>query len=122
MNGNQITQPTIVYIEVSPKKLSNREVSKVYDSLYRQGKLAQHDKLTNTLQKAQYIRNSERFVTIRIPDTRIPAFLGRSGITRRDINTVRGGTHRDLDQLEADAESDDDLGEYKYPAIKLHVS
>ena len=119
MNGNQIIQPTIVYIEVSPKKLSNREVSKVYDSLYRQGKLAQHDKLTNTLQKAQYIRNSERFVTIRIPDTRIPAFLGRSGITRKDINTVRGGTHRDLDQLEAEAESEDDLGEYKYPAIKL---
>ena len=116
MNG---IQPTIVYIEVSPKKLSNREVSKVYDSLYRQGKLAQHDKLTNTLQKAQYIRNSERFVTIRIPDTRIPAFLGRSGITRKDINTVRGGTHRDLDQLEAEAESEDDLGEYKYPAIKL---
>ena len=119
MNDNQIIQPTIVYIEVSPKKLSNREVSKVYDSLYRQRKLAPHDRLTNTLQKAQYIRNSERFVTIRIPDTRIPAFLGRSGITRKDINTVRGGTHRDLDQLEAEAESEDDLGEYKYPAIKL---
>ena len=110
---------TIVYIEVSPKKLSNREVSKVYDSLYRQGRLDQHDKLTNTLQKAQYIRNTERFVTLRLPDTRIPAFLTRSGITKNDINTVRGGTHRDLDALEAAAESDDEWGEYKYPAIKL---
>ena len=110
---------TIVYIEVSPKKLSNREVSKVYDTYYRQGKLATHEKLTSTLQKAQFIRDSERFVTLRLPDTRIPAFLARSGITHKDINTVRGGTYRDLDALEAQADSDDELSEYKYPTIKL---
>ena len=110
---------TIVYIEVSPKKLSNREASKVYDSLYRQGRLDPHEKLTKNLQKAQYIKDTERFVTIRLPDTRIQAFLTRAGIKKSDINTVRGGTHRDLDALEAAADSDDEWGEYKYPAIQL---
>ena len=114
---------TIVFLEVQSSKLTNRELSKSYDTLRRQKRLVSgHIPVNDTLQKANYVRSNHRYVTIRIPDTKLEHFLKRAKLTKSDINTVRGGVYRDLDQLEKDLDSDDeedDLVDFKYPAIKI---
>ena len=111
---------TIVFLEVQASKLTNRELAKNYDTLRRQKKLSPgHIPVTSNLQKADYVRSNHRYVTIRIPDTKLEAFLERARLSKSDINTVRGGVYRDLDQLEQDLDSDDDLVDYNYPATKI---
>ena len=111
---------TIVFLEVQASKLTNRELAKNYDTLRRQKKLsAGHIPVSSNLQKADYVRSNHRYVTIRIPDTKLEAFLERAKLSKTDINTVRGGVYRDLDQLEQDLDSDDDLVDYNYPATKI---
>ena len=60
---------TIVFLEVSPAKLTNRELVKIYDRLKASKKLRQTPvkKLESNLQKANHIRRTERKVTIRLP-------------------------------------------------------
>lgn len=111
---------SIVFLEVRSSKLTNRELSKSYDTLQRQKKLAPgHIPVKNNLQKANYVRSNHRYVTVRIPEPKLEAFSERAQLSKADINTVRGSTFRDLDRLEEDLDSDDDLVDLKYPATKL---
>ena len=116
---------TIVFLEVSPTKLTNRELAKIYDSLKASRKLRQPpaQKLDKNLQKANHIRRTERKVTIRLPRNKIEAFIDRTGYTLENVYSVRGSTHRDLDKLEEDQSlldsDDDDSTELRYPAIKI---
>ena len=116
---------TIVFLEVSPAKLTNRELVKIYDSLKASKKLRQTPikRLENNLQKANHIRRTERKVTIRLPRSKIEAFIDRTGYTLENVYSVRGSTHRDLDKLEEDQNQldsdDDDTVELRYPAIKI---
>ena len=119
---------TIVFLEVSPAKLTNRELVKIYDSLKASKKLRQTpiQKLDKNLQKANHIRKTERKVTIRLPRSKIEAFIDRTGYTLENVYSVRGGTHRDLDRLEQDQSQldsdDDDTTELRYPAIKIEAN
>ena len=111
---------TIIFLEVQSSKLTNRELSKSYDTLKRQKKLSPgHIPVTSNLQKADYVRTNHRYVTIRIQDSKLEAFLKRAKLAKTDIKTVRGGVYRDLDQLEKDLDSDDDLVDYNYPATEI---
>ena len=111
---------SIIFLEVQSSKLTNRELSKSYDTLLRQKKLAPgHIPVKNNLQKANYVRSNHRYVTVRIPESKLEAFSERAQLSKTDINTVRGRTFRDLDRLEEELDSDDDLADFKYPAIKL---
>ena len=111
---------SIVFLEVRSSKLTNRELSKSYDTLQRQKKLAPgHIPVKNNLQKANYVRSNHRYVTVRIPEPKLEAFSERAKLSKADINTFRSSTFRDLDRLEEDLDSDDDLVDLKYPATKL---
>ena len=119
---------TIVFLEVSPAKLTNRELVKIYDRLKASKKLRQTPvkKLESNLQKANHIRRTERKVTIRLPRSKIEAFIDRTGYTLENVYSVRGSTHRDLDKLEEDQSQldsdDDDTVELRYPAIKIEAN
>ena len=119
---------SIVFLEVSPAKLTNRELSKIYDSLKASKKLRQKPlkQLVTNLQKAGHIRRTERKVTIRLPRNKIEAFVDRTGYTLEHVYAVRGSTHRDLDKLEADQKEldsdDDDTTELRYPSIKIEAN
>ena len=111
---------SIIFLEVQSSKLTNRELSKSYDTLLRQKKLAPgHIPVKNNLQKANYVRSNHRYVTVRIPESKLEAFCERAQLSKTDINAVRGRTFRDLDRLEEELDSDDDLADFKYPATKL---
>ena len=112
---------TIIYLEVKPQKLSNRELAKIYETLKRQGKiLDETDKKLNTATgKSYYVRQNHRYVTIRIPENKIDAFIERTNIDDSDIRTVRGGISRDLTALEQQLEDDEAAPEYKYPSLAI---
>ena len=119
---------SIVFLEVSPAKLTNRELVKIYDSLKASRKLRQTPikRLEKNLEKANHIRRTERKVTVRLPRSKIEAFIDRTGYTLENVYSVRGSTHRDLDKLEEDQNQldsdDDDTVELRYPAIKIEAN
>ena len=119
---------SIVFLEVSPAKLTNRELVKIYDSLKASRKLRQTPikRLEKNLEKANHIRRTERKVTVRLPRSKIEAFIDRTGYTLENVYSVRGSTHRDLDKLEEDQSQldsdDDDTVELRYPAIKIEAN
>ena len=119
---------SIVFLEVSPAKLTNRELVKIYDSLKASRKLRQTPikRLEKNLEKANNIRRTERKVTLRLPRSKIEAFIDRTGYTLENVYSVRGSTHRDLDKLEEDQSQldsdDDDTVELRYPAIKIEAN
>ena len=112
---------TIVYLEVKPQKLSNRELAKVYETLKRQGLVTDEEdrKLTTNTGKSYYVRTNHRYVTIRIPQSKLDAFVERTKIDDSDIRTVRGGISRDLTALEQQLEEDEAAPDYNYPSLPL---
>ena len=112
---------TIVYIEVKPFKLGNRELAKAYDTLKRQRKLkgAANQNLTSFIQKAQYIKQNHRYIPLRILEDKLQALVDRAHLTESDIRAARGKTSRDITALEKDLEEDEALTEYKYPSLPL---
>lgn len=112
---------TIVYLEVKPHKLSNRELAKVFETLKRQGQVTSDEdrKLNTQLGKAYYVRTNHRYVTVRIPQNKLEAFVERTRIDDADIKTVRGGISRDLTALEQELEKDEAAPDYSYPSLPL---
>ena len=112
---------TIVYLEVKPHKLSNRELAKVFETLKRQGQVTNEEdrKLNTQLGKAYYVRTNHRYVTIRILQSKLEAFVERTKIDDADIKTVRGGISRDLTALEQQLEEDEAAPNYVYPSLAL---
>ena len=112
---------TICYLTVKPQKLSNRELAKVFETLKRQGQIKDEDdkKLATTIGKSHYVRTYHRYVTIRLPQSKLDAFIERTKIDDSDIQTVRGGISRDLTALEQELEEDEAVPDYKYPSLPL---
>ena len=112
---------TIVYLEVKPHKLSNRELAKVFETLKRQGQVTSEEdrKLNTQLDKAYYVRTNHRYVTVRIQQNKLEAFVERTKIDDADIKTVRGGISRDLTALEQELEKDEAAPNYTYPSLPL---
>ena len=112
---------TIVYIEVKPFKLGNRELAKAYDTLKRQRKIkgAENQNLTKFTQKAQYIKQNHRYIPLRIQEDKLQALVDRAHLTESDIRAARGKTSRDITALERDLEENEALTEYKYPTLPL---
>ena len=112
---------TIIYLEVKPQKLSNRELAKVYDTLKRQGLVKDEEdrKLTTNTGKSYYVRTNHRYVTVRIQEEKLDAFVERTKIDDSDIRTVRGGISRDLTALEQQLEEDEAAPNYVYPSLAL---
>ena len=115
---------TIVYLEVKPHKLSNRELAKVFETLKRQGQVTNEEdrKLNTQLGKAYYVRTNHRYVTIRILQSKLEAFVERTKIDDADIKTVRGGISRDLTALEQQLEEDEAAPNYVYPSLPLEAT
>ena len=112
---------TIVYLEVKPFKLGNRELAKAYDTLKRQRKLkgAGNQNLTKLGEKAYYIKQNHRYIPLRIQESKLEALVERNHLTESDIRAARGKTSRDLTALEKDLEDTEALPEYNYPALPL---
>ena len=112
---------TICYLTLKPQKLSNRELAKVFETLKRQGQIKDEEdrKLATTIGKSHYVRTYHRYVTIRLPQNKLDAFIERTKIDDSDIQTVRGGISRDLTALEQELEDDEAVPEYKYPSLPL---
>ena len=112
---------TIVYLEVKPFKLGNRELAKAYDTLRRQRKLrgAGNQNLTSFSEKAYYIKQNHRYIPLRIDESKLEALVERNHLTESDIRAARGKTSRDLTALEKDLEDEEALPEYNYPALPL---
>ena len=112
---------TIVYLEVKPHKLSNRELAKVFETLKRQGLVSDTEdrKLKTTTGKSYYVRQNHKYVTIRIPQDKIDAFIERTRIDDSDIRSVRGGISRDLTALEQQLEEEESAPDYNYPSLPL---
>ena len=115
---------TIVYLEVKPQKLSNRELAKVYETLKRQGLVTDEEdrKLTTNTGKSYYVRTNHRYVTIRIPQSKLDAFVERTKIDDSDIRTVRGGISRDLTALEQQLEEDEAVVVCPLYRQEIHIS
>ena len=72
----------IYYLQVLSSKLSNRELSKVFDAYKAQGRLkGLASSLTNIPEKAWAIRSRFREVTVRIPERNLQAFIERAKLT-----------------------------------------
>ena len=112
---------TICYLTVKPQKLSNRELAKVFETLKRQGQIKGEEdrKLATTIRKSHYVRTYHRYVTIRLPQSKLDAFIERTKIDDSDIQTVRGGISRDLTALEQELEEDEAVPDYRYPSLPL---
>ena len=112
---------TIIYLEVKPHKLSNRELAKVFETLKRQGQVSgvEDKQLTTTIGKSYYVRQNHKYVTIRLPEDKIDAFVERTKIDDSDIRSVRGGISRDLTALEQQLEEDEAVPDYNYPSLPL---
>lgn len=112
---------TICYLTVKPQKLSNRELSKVFETLKRQGQIKDEEdkKLATTIGKSHYVRTYHRYVTIRLPQSKLDAFIERTKIDDSDIQAVRGGISRDLTALEKELEDDVAVPDYEYPSLPL---
>ena len=112
---------TIIYLEVKPHKLSNRELAKVFETLKRQGQVsdAEDKQLKTTTGKSYYVRQNHKYVTIRIQQDKIDAFVERTKIDDSDIRSVRGGISRDLTALEQQLEEDEAAPDYNYPSLPL---
>ena len=112
---------TICYLTVKPQKLSNRELAKVFETLKRQGQIKDEEdrKLATTIGKSHYVRTYHRYVTIRLPQSKLDAFIERTKIDDSDIQTVRGGISRDLTALEQELEEDEAVPDYRYPSLPL---
>ena len=99
----------IVFLEVKPSKLSARELSKIYDGLKRQKRIKSgYEDLDTNLKKANYLRNThgQRYVTIRLRQAQLEAFVERNRIDDYDLKKVRGDIYHDIDKLEKDAEKE----------------
>ena len=66
-NSNKVSTAELLYLQVNPKKLSDKKVSQVYDRLNKLGKIiARHSTYTNTADKVWFIHRTYKFVDIYI--------------------------------------------------------
>lgn len=116
----------IIFLEVKPSKLSNRELTKVFEGLKRQKRIkAGYEDLDSNLKKANYLRNihGQRYVTIRLRQSQLDAFVERNRIDDYDIKKVRGDIYHDIDKLEEDAEKEGKpIPNITYPAKSIVAS
>ena len=116
----------IIFLEVKPSKLSNRELTKVFEGLKRQKRIKSgYEDLDSNLKKANYLRNihGQRYVTIRFRQSQLDAFVERNRIDDYDIKKVRGDIYHDIDKLEQDAEKEGKpIPNITYPAKSIVAS
>ena len=115
---NLVSTADLLYLQVNPKKLSDKKVAQVYDRLNRKGKVVKrHASYTNTVDKTWFIRHYFKFVDIWIEKGELGHFIELFQLNLDDFKNVRGGNQADIRVLseKTQAELNESESSYRLP-------
>lgn len=121
-NSNKVSTAELLYLQVNPKKLSDKKVSQVYDRLNKLGKIiARHSTYTNTVDKVWFIHRTYKFVDIYIEKGKLREFINTFKLDLTDFKNVRGGNEADIRTLseKTQAEINESDLSFKLPARRI---
>ena len=120
--SNKVSAAELLYLQVNPKKLSDKKVSQVYDRLNKLGKIiARHSTYRQTAEKVWFIHKTYRFVDIFIEKGRLKEFIDTFKLDITDFKNVRGGNEADIRTLSEITQTElnaSDLS-FKLPARRI---
>ena len=120
--SNKVSTADLLYLQVNPKKLSEKKVGQVYDRLNKRGKIvARHSTYVNTVDKVWYITRNYKFVDIYIEKGKLKEFIDTFKLDLSDFKNVRGGNASDIRTLseQTRAQLDESDLSFKLPARKI---
>ena len=121
-SSNKVSTADLIYLQVNPKKLSDKKVGQVYDRLNKRGKIvARHSTYVNTADKVWFIHRNYKFVDIYIEKGKLREFIDTFKLDLSDFKNVRGGNASDIRTLseQTRAQLDESDLSFKLPARKI---
>ena len=121
-SSNRVSTADLIYLQVNPKKLSEKKVGQVYDRLNKRGKIvARHSTYVNTVDKVWFINRNYKFVDIYIEKGKLREFIDTFKLDLSDFKNVRGGNASDIRTLseQTRAQLDESDLSFKLPARKI---
>ena len=92
----------LIFVQLKPFKLGNRELASYWNRLYNQNKIdPEHTHLRTNTEKAAYVKKHCQYIELRLQEEKFQGLRERAGLDTDDFKLITTGVNRNLTLLEA---------------------